>query len=296
MTIELQGILPAVVTPFTDDFRFAGGAYERLLERLYAAGAQGLYVCGQTGEGLQQTVAMRREVAEAAVRCSPPGKAVVVHVGAARTADAVELARHAGRAGAHAVSSLPPAGAYSFGEVKTYYERVAAAAEAPVLVYFFPDHSRAVTTFDQIAELCAIPGVVGLKFTDFDLFTLSRLARAGHLVFNGRDEVLAAGLLMGACGGIGSFYNLVPQWFVDVYEHTCAGRWTEARAMQDRINDLIAVTLQFPVFPAIKTMLRWSGIDCGGCMEPRRGLTGSEEQRLRAELSALGIDAAGFLR
>jgi dihydrodipicolinate synthase/N-acetylneuraminate lyase len=39
------------------------------------------------------------------------------------------------------------------------------------------------------------------------------IKQAGAVVFNGRDEVLAAGLLMGADGGIGTFYNVLPELF-----------------------------------------------------------------------------------
>lgn len=51
-------------------------------------------------------------------------------------------------------------------------------------------------------------------------------------MFNGRDEVLIAGLLMGASGGIGSFYNLVPELFLQIYEAGCIGHWEEARGAQ----------------------------------------------------------------
>lgn len=132
---ELQGILPAVVTPFDAEGRFDVVAFERLIARLYAAGVHGLYVCGQTGEGLQQPPEQRKRVAEAAVRCSPPGKLVIVHIGAASTAEAVELARHAAKIGAQAVSSLPPAGPFPFEEVRGYYRDLAAASAVPLLVY-----------------------------------------------------------------------------------------------------------------------------------------------------------------
>jgi N-acetylneuraminate lyase len=296
MSSELSGIIPAVVTPLTDEERFGAAAMERLLERLYSAGVHGFYICGQTGEGLQQPLAMRREVAEVAVRCTPPACKAIVHVGAARTADAVELARHASKIGAAAISSLPPAGSYSFPEIRSYYRAIAAAADVPVLVYFFPEVSQAIASVEQILELCAIPGVVGLKFTDFDLFKLSQIRRAGYTIFNGRDEVLSAGLLMGAHGGIGSFYNLVPELFVEVYELSRASKWDEAQVVQNRINELIALTLRFPVFPAIKAMLTWSGIDCGPCIAPRRGLTPEEESELKLRLNRAGFDEALFLQ
>ena len=294
--MRFYGILPAVVTPFDDGERFDAGAFERLLERLYTQGIHGVYVCGSTGEGLLQSVAQRKEVAEAAVRCSPKGKQVILHVGANNTGDAVELTRHAARIGVQAVSSLPPAGGYSFVETRAYYEALAAVSDVPVLVYYFPEICPTVSSTEEILELCQIPNVVGLKFTDFDLYKMSILRRHGHVVFNGRDEVLVAGRLMGANGGIGSFYNLVPELFLQVYELTESGLWNEARAIQDRINELIEIVLRFPGIPAIKTMLAWSGIDCGQCLKPRRALTATEESQLRTQLTQSSFAETALLQ
>jgi N-acetylneuraminate lyase len=294
--VSFAGILPAAVTPLDGDERFAARSFERLLERLYEAGAAGVYVSGHTGEGLLQPVADREKVIDAAVRNSPNDRTVIAHVGALRTADAVRLARSAARAGVHAVSSLPPIGQYSFEEVKAYYARLAAAAEVPVLIYYFPEYSAAISTLAAQRELLAIPGVAGIKFTSFDLYSLSLLKRSGAVVFNGHDEVLAAGLLMGADGGIGSFYNLVPELFVEIYERARDGDWAGARAGQDAVNELIEITLRFPMLPAIKTMLGWSGIPCGPCFAPRRRLAPDEQASLAAMLAASSFAGRRFAR
>ena len=296
MSIALRGVIPAILTPLDQEERFASKPMEQLLERLYSAGSDGMYVCGQTGEGLFLPAEDRKQAAEVAVRNSPLGKHVIVHVGASRTAEAVELARHAAQIGAHAISSLPPSAAFSFPEVRAYYEAIAAAAGIPVLVYYFPEFSRSVATLDEIYSLCSIPNVVGLKFTDFDFYRLSLISRAGHVIFSGRDEAFAAGVLMGATGGIGSFYNIVPELFVEVWQAGCAGDYKRARAVQDRINDLIRAVLQFPMMPALKTILTWSGIDCGPAVAPRRRLTREEEHKLREALTGAGYKPDGFLR
>lgn len=283
--MKLQGILPAVVTPLTEDGNLVEDVYEKLLERVYAAGADGIYVAGQTGEGFQLPVKLRKRLAEISVKLTPPGKQVIVHIGAVSTADAVDLAKHAAGIHATAISSLPPAGPWSFAELKEYYRAVSAAAGIPFLVYYFPEVSAAIRTMEQIQELLTLPNVVGLKFTDFDLFRLSMLIRAGATVFNGRDEVLCAGLLMGAGGGIGTFYNLTPGAFAEVYRLAQAGQWTEARQVQDRINDLIALTLRYPVLAAVKQMLTWTGLDVGPCAGPRTAkLTAEQAASLREEL------------
>jgi N-acetylneuraminate lyase len=287
---SLKGILPATVTPFDADGRFVPHAFERLLERLYGAGVHGIYVCGTTGEGLLQDIAQRQAIVETAVACTPRDRRVVVHVGASSLEDACALASHAARAGAHAISSLPPLSAqFSFAEVLRYYEVLARRSDLPLVVYYFPDVSKAIGTVDQLDEVCSLPNVVGVKFTDFDLYRMSAVARPGRALFNGRDEVLAAGLLMGADGGIGSFYNLAPDLFVRLYDAAVAGRWDEARALQQRINVLIRITLEFPLFPAVKQMLAWSGVDCGVCLPPRAPLTDDQQRDLRTRLQENGF-------
>ena len=282
----LKGIIPAIVTPIDNDERFAPAPYRDLLHSVYSAGVHGIYVCGQTGEGLLQTVEQRKLVAEESMKHSPAGKQVIVHVGAYRTADAVELTRHASSIGVNAVSALPPLGPYSFPEIYAYYEAIAAASNVPLLVYYFPETCPAIKSAEQILELCAIPNVVGLKFTDFDLYRMRLLKNSGAVIFNGRDEVLVAGLLMGADGGIGSFYNIIPELFVEVYNCSQKGDWIAARKAQDRINAIIQLTLNFPMMAALKQILQWMDIDCGRCIEPRKTLTKIQTGELRRQLEA----------
>jgi N-acetylneuraminate lyase len=291
---NLSGILPAIVTPFDAEYRVNGNALESLLERLYAAGVHGVYACGQTGEGLLQTVDQRKRVAEIVIANSPKDKHVVIHVGAYRPDEALELAGHASRIGATAISSLPPIGSYSFAEARSYYEALAAASDLPVLVYFFPEVCPAIQTVDQIIELVQIPNIVGLKFTDHNIYNLETLKQTGKIVFSGRDEVLSSGLFMGADGGVGTFYNVVPGLFVQLFDLARQDLWPQARVVQKRINRLIRTTLRFPMLQAVKQSLAWSGIDCDPCLAPRLPLTADEQHLLRAALNESGCDAEVF--
>ena len=288
--MELKGILPAIVTPFDEQDNFHSPAFERPLSFVYSQGVHGIYVCGQTGEGLQQPISQRKQVAEAAIKFSPPEKIVMIHVGAMNTADAVDLAQHAASIGAHAISALPPIGNYSFAEIKTYYSTIAAAAEIPFFIYYFPAFAAALNKVEQILELCEIPNVRGLKFTDNDLFKMSEIKKSGAIIFYGTDEMIIAGSVMGADGGIGSFYNVMPGLFVKLYEHAQRNEWQEAQIIQKQINEIIAIGLRYPVNAAVKAMLKRMGLDCGKCLAPRRWLMETEEIELTNLLNESTVD------
>jgi dihydrodipicolinate synthase/N-acetylneuraminate lyase len=76
---------------------------------------------------------------------------------------------------------------------------------------------------------------------------------------------------------------------VRLYDAAVAGNWDEARALQQRINVLIRITLEFPLFPAVKQMLAWSGVDCGVCLPPRAPLTDDQQRALRTRLKENGF-------
>ena len=221
-----------------------------MLARVYAAGVHGIYVGGTTGEGPLQSAAERKAVIDAAVAYSPAGKHVMIHVGASSPTEAIDLAAHAARAGAHAISSLPPlGGSFNFDEIRDYYHALGAESALPLVVYYFPQLAPALATRAQLTAICELPNVAGFKFTDFDLFTLSLVRRPGLAGFNGRDEVLAAGLLMGADGGIGTFYNLVPELFVKIYDlgpRGTMGRGASDPGERQRVDRVHAA---FPAVP-----------------------------------------------
>ena len=275
------------MTPLDEAGALHTAVLERLLQRVYEAGCHGVYLCGSTGEGLLLRAETRRKIVEIAARNTPAGRWMVVHVGAWSVEESHELARHAERNGAAAISCLRPHGT-SFAEMLELYRGLAQATGLPFFAYHFPDQVGGPLTVGQLEQVCSLPGVAGLKFTDYDLFTLSLLVREGKVVFHGRDEMLAAGFLMGASGGIGSTYNLVPEWFVEMWKHARAGRWAEAREVQDRVNDLLRVLLSMPHLAALKRALAWQGFACGGPLAPRLALTAEQECALITALDGMG--------
>src|SRR6185295_16042381 len=153
-------------------------------------------------------------------------------VGAIQAAKAVELAEHAAKVGADAVSSIPPfAGAYSWDETQAFYAELAWKSPLPVIAYYIPGLTIQGRSLDDLATLLKIPNIAGFKYTEFNLYTMQRLiARFSpdQIMYNGPDEMLALGLQFGAHGGIGTTYNFMPELIVQIAQHCREDRYADA--------------------------------------------------------------------
>ena len=141
----------------------------------------------------------------------------------------------------------------------------------------------------------AIPNFAGLKFTDNDLATYGLcVERAGDKqeVFFGPDEMLLAGLSMGARSAVGSTYNFAAPVYQRVHEAYARNDLAEARRWQLMATRMIETAVSYGGLPAFKAMMRWFGDDCGPCRLPTVTLDEASVERLRAELEDQGCLAA----
>lgn len=289
-------ILPALVTPLTPSGELDVRSTERLIDHLYRKGVGGLYVTGSTGEGIYLDFDIRKRLTEIAVNLSKGRGNVIVHVGAIQAAKAIELADHAARIGADAVSSIPPfAGGYSWGEVHSFYTELARASRLPVIAYYIPGLTGQQRSLEELASLLTIPNIAGYKFTEFNLYTMQRLLARfspGQIMYNGPDEMLALGLQFGAHGGIGTTYNVMPELILQIARHCREGRFADAVAAQKQANDVIEPLIASHGVASTKQILVWQGlIDHPHCAAPRASLTDSQKAELRRRLANTAIAA-----
>lgn len=267
---KLAGIMPAFLTAFNDD-GIDTEAVRRLAWKLADCGVHGLYVGGSTGEFVLMSKDERKILLENVVDEIGDRISVIAHVGSMSTSDALELARHAEKTGADAVSSVTPLYyKYSFREVKYYYERLAAETSLPVIIYNIPAITGMTLNAEQLSEILSIENVGGMKFTSSDFFQLERLRSAfpDKVFYNGSDEMLCSGLAAGADGGIGSTYNFMPKTILKIYDSFCEGDAKKALEYQAAANEKIALILKYGVIPCCKELVTLGGISYGRCREP----------------------------
>jgi N-acetylneuraminate lyase len=171
-------------------------------------------------------------------------------------------------------------------EIRDYYFRLADTANLPMVVYHIPALSGVNMGKGQLAEMLADERIMGLKYTANDLFMLERIREAfpDKIIYNGYDEIMLAGLSMGADGGIGSTYNFMADKFVQIRKLYQENRMEEARAIQREANRIIAVLCSMGVMQAEKEILCQLGLDFGCCRHPFGKLGEEQKQLLRREV------------
>lgn len=102
------------------------------------------------------------------------------------------------------------------------------------------------------------------------------------VIYSGFDEMFVGGLAMGADGGIGTTFNVMGRWFVQMREAVAADDLARARALKSRANEVIDVLIEVGVFPGTKAMLKLLGIDCGVCRRPFAPLTPYQQFKVEA--------------
>ena len=286
--LELKGMYSAIVTAFDSKGTGDSGAMRKLVQHQLEAGLDGFYVCGGTGEGMLLTVEERQTVLETVLDEVNGRVAVIAHVGAFRTDETLALARHASEAGVDAIAALPPAYFYKpdrLGLIR-YYTAVAEASTVPILIYNIPQRTGITMTQDLFDELLQLENIVGMKDASGNIYSLSLFFTGGKtpIIFEGEDTVLLAGLLAGACGGIGATYNMMPQLFAKLWNAFQAKDLETAARTQSRINELINALLVVDLFGGLKQTLAWMGLECGEPRTPNRPLTEEETAKLRKSL------------
>ncbi len=286
----MPGVMSAFLTPFDENGKIKERAIGELVDFQVERGLDGIYVCGSTGEGMVMNEEERMQVAENVVKAVKGRVQVIIHVGTPDTGAAVRLAKHAKQIGAQGISAVPPYYYKHHKEfVKEYYRDIAAATDLPFLVYHVPSQTVGLT-YETLTELMEIPHIAGMKYTEDNLEVMCRFKEQmgkDYLAFMGHDAMLLSGLVLGASGGIGAFYNVMPKGFSAVYEAFRQGDLNQAVEEQHRINHFITLMKKYMLSAnqaPLKAVLRAYGVDCGMPRRPVLPLELEKEESLVAEL------------
>jgi 4-hydroxy-tetrahydrodipicolinate synthase len=278
MSPELAGVIPALVSPLTEEGSVDAPAVSRLVEHVIAGGVSGLLALGSTGEVVSLDVRSRRQIVAAVVESCAGRVPVLCGVAQNAISDARDEITAAARLGATAALVAPPF--YypaSQNVLQDFYRRLAQSSPIPVWVYNIPQFTKVVAEPETVAQLAHEGSIAGIKDSsrDFEYYEQVRIATRdipAFRVFTGTDSMLLASLAVGGAGTICAAANVAPAWVVRVCHEFFANRLDAARRHQDALIQLV-VRLRVGGVPAgFKSALACLGI-CGPWLAaPRRAL------------------------
>ena len=287
---KYRGVIPAFYACYDKDGAVSVEGVKALTRHLIAKGVKGVYVGGSSGECIYQSVAERKTVLEAVMSEAKGKITVIAHVACNNTADSVELAAHAESCGVDAIASIPPIYFHLPNyAIADYWNAMSAAApNTEFVIYNIPQLAGTALTMPLLAEMLKNPNVVAVKNSsmpvqDIQMFKDAGIAARGQdgfAVFNGPDEQFVSGRVMGADGGIGGTYAVMPELFLKMNELLGKGDIDNARHVQYLADRIIYKMCEAHgnLYAVQKEILRrMYGLELGGVRAPLPNLAESDD-------------------
>ncbi len=277
---KYQGIIPAFYACYDERGEISPERVQAFTEHLINKGVKGLYVGGSSGECIYQGVAERKLLLENVMAVAKGKITIIAHVACNNTKDSMELAAHAESLGVDAIASIPPI-YFKLPEhaIAKYWNDISSAApNTDFVIYNIPQLAGVALTMSLFKEMLKNPKVVAVKNSsmpvqDIQMFKME--GGEGFTVFNGPDEQLVSGLAMGADGGIGGTYAVMPELYLKIFKLAKEGDFKKALEIQNACDAIIYAmcACHGNLYAVMKEILRIrEGIDIGNVRNPLANL------------------------
>ena len=255
---KYEGVIPAFYACYDDQGEVSPERTRALVQYFIDKGVQGLYVNGSSGECIYQSVADRKLILEEVMAVAKGKLTIIAHVACNNTKDSMDIS--------------------------------AAAPNTDYVIYNIPQLAGVALTPSLYTEMLKNPRVIGVKNSSMpvqDIQTFVSLGGEDHIVFNGPDEQLLGGRLMGAKAGIGGTYGAMPELFLKLNQLIAEKDLETARELQYAINAIIGklTSAHGNMYGVIKEVLKINeGLNIGSVRSPLTPVT--EEDRPVVEAAA----------
>jgi 4-hydroxy-tetrahydrodipicolinate synthase len=294
MNFNPRGIIPAMVTPFTNSHEINESSLRKLLDHLIEGGVHGVFIISSTGESYAMSTKEKRRAIEITVDHVAGRVTVYAGTGCITTEETIDLTNIAEDCGVDAVSLITP---YFISpnqqELMDHYKKIAENTKLPILLYNNVGRTNVNLEAKTVAELAKVPNIVGIKDSSGDM-TLSseyiRMTRGTKFsTLIGRDTLIYGGLCYGASGAIAACANVAPRLCVEIYDKFNAGDLIGSLDCQYALAPL-RLSFNLGSFPVvIKEALTLQGIDMGTCISPIAPLDEAKRAQLKKILQDLNL-------
>jgi 4-hydroxy-tetrahydrodipicolinate synthase len=254
--------MTALITPFRDQ-AFDEAAFRAHVSWQIESGTAGLVPVGTTGESPTLSHAEHKQVVEACITEAAGRVPVIAGAGSNNTVEAIDLARHAEKAGADAVLVVTPY--YNKPTQEGLYRHFKAVNDAigiPIIIYNIPPRSVVDMSVETMARLFELPNIAGVKDATGNLARVSQQRQAmgpEFIQLSGEDMTALAFNAAGGVGCISVVSNIAPALCAEMQNATLKGDYARALAVQDRLVPLHEATFREPGLAGAKLGLSLLG-------------------------------------
>jgi 4-hydroxy-2-oxoglutarate aldolase len=177
----LQGIFPAVTTPFTADGAVYHKKIEHNVDRYSRTPIAGMVVLGSTGEAVMLSDDERREVLKISSEVASPEKVLIAGTGAESVIDTLRLTEYAARLNYDVALVRTPH--FYRPQMKpeallTFYRAVADRSPLPVMLYTVPPFTAYDLPLEVITELAEHRNIIGIKESSGNVEKVAAMVKA----------------------------------------------------------------------------------------------------------------------
>jgi 4-hydroxy-tetrahydrodipicolinate synthase len=236
-----RGSITALITPFKDG-QVDQAAFQAFVEWQIDEGTHGLVPTGTTGESPTLSHDEHKRVVELCIEAAAGRVPVMAGTGSNSTEEAINLTKHAKRAGADAALVVTPYYNKPTQEgLYAHFKAIAEAVDIPIFIYNIPGRSVVNMSVETMARLAELPNIVGLKDATGDL-TRPSLQRwkigPDFIQLSGEDGTALAFNAHGGVGCISVAANVAPRLVSQFQNATLQGNYAAALELQDRLMPL----------------------------------------------------------
>lgn len=286
MSIQWNGVMPAVTTKFTDEDTLDLLNFEINIKAQLAAGVNGIILGGTLGEASTLTADEKKILIKKTVEIVKGKVPVIINIAEQSTSGAIEAVHKAEEYGANGLMLLPPMRYKADArETVTYFKKISKSTLLPIMIYNNPIDYGIEVTLDMFEKLAECKNIQAVKESTRDISNVTRMkTRFGDRfkILCGVDTLALESLLMGADGWVAGLVCAFPAETVAIYKLAKAGKIQEAIAIYSWFLPLLELDINTKLVQNIKLAEVATGIGTENVREPRLPLAGEERAKVLA--------------
>ncbi|NOU61904.1 4-hydroxy-tetrahydrodipicolinate synthase [Marinifilum sp. JC070] len=300
MSMNWQGSIVAIVTPFHEDGSVDYDALGNLIEFHIENQSDGIVVCGTTGEAATLSKDEYCEVIKFVISKVNKRIPVIAGTGSNSSLVAVENSKMAESLGADAVLVVSPYyNKPTRKGLKDYFSQVAHSVSIPVIMYNVPGRTASNIPADLVVELAnEIDNIAGIKEASGNLEQMACILRdkpKEFMVFSGDDALAFPAVCLGADGVISVIANLFPKEFHDLMDAALRGDLINARKLHLKYLNIIQLCFIESNPIPVKTGLSLMGKVKEEFRSPMCRMEEENKGKLLVELQKLLVQTSAYM-